>query len=134
MSSPSSDRPETTSTAEQKAQAKLTGGGASPAFQRACAGYDQAFREHLTAQLISTIARESHIADANVMALRVGETCDALLDLVCTMLALSPAMSTPSKLRNAAEQFAKRIRKDVSAARAAGVADTLGGSQFSGLA
>jgi hypothetical protein len=53
------------------------------------------------------------LSDANIMAVRTTETCDALADVLCATLALVPAMSTPSRLRQTAEGLAKRIRLEV---------------------
>jgi hypothetical protein len=105
-----------------------------PSLERARAGYDEAFREHLAAEIMSTIARESLVADANILALRTTETADALADILCTVLTLVPDMSVPSRPREAAEQLTKKIRRDVGKARAQGLGDILGASQFGGSA
>ena len=105
-----------------------------PTYARAVAGYDQEFRERLAKAIMSTIAHENMVADANVMAIRTSETADALTDILCTVLTIVPAMSIPSKLRETAERLAKRIRRDVGKARADGVADMLSASQWSGTA
>jgi hypothetical protein len=92
------------------------------------------FRQHLAAEFIATIVRESRVADANVIALRTAETLDALADILITTLAMVPAMDTPSRLREAAEALCKRVRREVARARAEGVADVFHGAQREGHA
>jgi len=105
-----------------------------PTFERARAGYDEQFREHLAAEIISAIAEASRVSDANVVAIRTTETCDALADVMAAMLSLNPAMSVPSKLRETCERLTKKLRRDVAKARARGIGDRLGASEFGGNA
>jgi hypothetical protein len=105
-----------------------------PTFARAVAGYDQQFREHLAAEVITTITEASRVSDQNTIAIRTTETADALADVMAAMLSLNPAMSTPSVLRKTCEALAKKLRVDVARARAAGIGDRLGASQFQGRA
>jgi hypothetical protein len=91
-------------------------------FDRATREYDAEFQRHLVAEIISAITQASVITDAdlNVMALRVGETLEALSSVLISFAAMSPHFDTPSHLREFAETLAKRIRRDVSKARAEG--------------
>jgi hypothetical protein len=100
-----------------------------PSFTRALAGYDPKFRRALTSKIIETITKASIVADANVCAIRTGETADALVDCLVFSLSLSPSMDVPSDLRLTAEHFAKRLRREVARARANGVGDILGGGK-----
>ena len=68
------------------------------------------------------------------MAIRTAETAEALADVMAMVMTLDPAMSTPSKLRENCEALAKKLRHDVGRARARGLADFLGVSQFQGNA
>jgi hypothetical protein len=74
------------------------------------------------------------VSDQRVMAIRTSESLDALADVLGAVLSLVPAMSTPSELRKTCEALAKKLHKDVARARAEGVADRLGASQWSGRA
>lgn len=69
-----------------------------------------------------------------MVAIRTSETCDALADVMGAMLTLNPAMSVPSELRKTCEALCKKLRRDVANARARGVGDQLGASQFTGSA
>jgi hypothetical protein len=53
---------------------------------------------------------------------------------MASMLSLNPAMSVPSKLRETCERLCKKLRVDVGRARARGVGDRLGASEFTGKA
>jgi hypothetical protein len=54
------------------------------------------------------------------MALRTGETVEALIVCLISFAAMSPHFDTPSHLREFAETLAKRFRRDVAKARAEG--------------
>jgi hypothetical protein len=105
-----------------------------PTLAHAYAGYDQQFREHLAAEIIKTITRESVVSDQHTLALRTAETSEALGDVLATMLALDPNNSTPSALRETCELLAKKLRHTVAQMRAEGMGDFLGASQFTGHA
>jgi hypothetical protein len=105
-----------------------------PTLARAYEGYDQQFREHLAAKIIECIAAESVVSDQHTMAIRTAETAEALGDVLAMIITLDPEMSTPSKLRENCEALAKKLRHDVGRARAQGLADFLGASQFGGNA
>jgi hypothetical protein len=97
-------------------------------YARAVAGYDAEFRRRLTEAILTTIARESMITVVNVMAIRSGETVDALVDVLIITMAMMPCFDVASKLRKACETLCKRVRVEVARARAEGVADDLGAS------
>jgi hypothetical protein len=87
-------------------------------YARAVAGFDEQFRDALMAEIIGTVAECSVITDAPLLAIRTGETADALLRCLITVLALSPQMDNPRELREYAALIAKRIRREVAKARA----------------
>jgi hypothetical protein len=87
-------------------------------YATAARGYDPEFRDELTKQIVTAIAETSIVTDSNLMVLRVGETCDALALALVSMMALSPQFDTPSRLREAAFELAKKVRRDVARARA----------------
>jgi hypothetical protein len=95
-------------------------------YATAVAGYDPEFRDTLAREITDVIARASLVTDANVMAIRIGETCDALALVLVSMMALSPQFDVPSRLREAANELSKKVRRDVARARAEGVGDILG--------
>jgi hypothetical protein len=122
--------PDTRSAAESKAPLTVE----APTLARATAGYDQQFREALAAAIITAITEASRVSDQNTIAIRTTETCDALADCMAAMLSLNPSMSTPSVLRKTCEALCKKLRTDVGRARAAGIGDRLGASEFGGNA
>jgi hypothetical protein len=87
-------------------------------FARATAGLDEKFRDALMAEITRTVAECSVLTDAPLLAIRTGETSDALLRCLITTLALSPQMDNPRELREYAALIAKRIRVEVAKARA----------------
>jgi hypothetical protein len=87
-------------------------------FERATAGYDDEFRKRLVDAIIRAVAEASILSDANVMCLRTGETRDALVDCLITIMAMAPYYDVPSHLREDAERLAKKIRRDVARLRA----------------
>jgi hypothetical protein len=92
-------------------------------FARALAGYDEQFKERMLEAITHAIGMESMIVedDVRVMMLRTGETVDALITCMISMLALCEDMDVPSHLRETAENIGKRIRRGVAQARADGV-------------
>ena len=103
-------------------------------FERACAGYDEQFASSLIEEILHTIARASVLSDANVLAVRTGETAAALVACLTTVLALCPDYDVPSRLRERVDEIAKKLRRDVAKARAAGLADTILGATREGHA
>jgi hypothetical protein len=109
--------------------------GARTTWARAQAGVDPDFKRHLNAKNIESIAKASMVTDANVMALRTGETLEALTGCLISFAAMSPHFDTPSHLREFAEELAKRITRDVAKARAEGYcADFIFGARKGGSA
>ena len=72
----------------------------------------------LAAAIVETIATKSLLTDANVTAIRTGETAAALVFVLETVMGLSPMMDTPSEVRKFAEHTASRLRKNISKLRA----------------
>jgi hypothetical protein len=87
-------------------------------YARAAAGYDDEFRRHLAETIFSAIAEVSFVTDANLICLRTGETRDALVDCLISVMSLTPHYDVPSHLREFAETLAKKIRRDVARFRA----------------
>jgi hypothetical protein len=87
-------------------------------YARAAAGYDADFRKRLADAICTAIAETSLCTDAKVLCLRTGETRDALVDCLITVMALSPHYDVPSHLREFAEQLARKIRREVARQRA----------------
>jgi hypothetical protein len=83
-------------------------------------GYDEDFRQYLVGEIITAIAKASMVTDANIMAIRTGETLEALTSCLIATASLTPHFETPSHLREFAETLAKRIRREVAKARAEG--------------
>jgi hypothetical protein len=89
-------------------------------YERAVREYDDEFKRHLIEEIITAVAKASIVTDCNVMALRTGETVEALIVCLISFAAMSPHFDTPSHLREFAESTAKRIRREVGKARAEG--------------
>jgi len=91
-------------------------------YARATREYDTEFQQALVGEIITAIAKASMVTDPDlrVMALRVGETLEALTSLLISFAAMSPHFDTPSHLREFAEDLAKRVRREVGKARAEG--------------
>jgi hypothetical protein len=104
-------------------------------FERALSGYDPDFERALIDEPMRAIAMASKVTDANVLAVRTGETAAALVTCLGVVLALCPDHDIPSRLRQRIDEIAKKLRRNVAKARAAGVADTiLGDGKFQGHA
>ena len=98
-------------------------------YARATREYDEEFKRALISEIIAAIARVSICGDdtkPKIMAIRTGETVEALLSCLISFAAMSPYFDTPSHLREFAENAAKRIRRDIARARAEGTFDNLG--------
>ena len=103
-------------------------------YERATAGFDPEFRDALVAAITDVIAKASIVTDQPIMALRTGETTDALIISLISTLALTPSMDSPTALRKFADELAKRVRRSVARARAEGIGDRLHGSRPEGTA
>jgi hypothetical protein len=91
-------------------------------YERATREYDEDFKRELIAEIVNAIAKASIVTDPElrVMALRIGETLEALISCLISFAAMSPHFDTPSHLREFAETLAKRFRREVGRARAEG--------------
>jgi hypothetical protein len=79
------------------------------------AAYDPAFERKLADAITRTIAAESKVA--NVMVIRTGETAAALVTVLASMMALSPAVTrSRAAIRKTAESFRKKLVANVRAA------------------
>jgi hypothetical protein len=90
---------------------------AGTTYDRATAGYDEAFEQRLVEEITLAIGRASICSDANIVALRTGETASALLTVLAATLALSPAaVRSPTALRRTTGELGKRLQRRVAAA------------------
>jgi hypothetical protein len=91
-------------------------------YERATREYDCEFQRRLTGEILNAIAQASIVSDPDlrIMALRTGETLEALTTCLISFAAMSPHFDVPSHLREFAETLAKRIRRDVAKVRAEG--------------
>jgi hypothetical protein len=87
------------------------------AIKRALEGYDPEFCAALSNKITETIGLASFVADAPLMMIRTGETTDALVSCLISILALSPEAHSPARLRKLSNEIAKRIRSGVTAAK-----------------
>jgi hypothetical protein len=94
-------------------------------YERAFREYDKDFEHALCSEIVNAIARASMVTDPElrIMAIRTGETVEALIACLVSFAALSPHFDVPSHLREFAETTAKRIRRDVARARAEGIGE-----------
>jgi hypothetical protein len=83
-------------------------------YARAVAAYDPEFERTLTDAIITTIAETSVVNDANVMAIRTGESISALMKVVTLMLAMSPSVArSPAAIRKLTDDLRRRLIKNV---------------------
>jgi hypothetical protein len=97
-------------------------------YARAVRDYDETFKQNLISAIVRAIAEASICTDdtsPRIMALRVGESLEALISCLISFAAMSPHFDTPSHLREFAETLAKRFRRDVARARAEGIGEKL---------
>jgi hypothetical protein len=85
----------------------------SGSFERAVQSYDPEHRERVVAAIMSAIARASLLDDAKVMALRTGETTDALISVPAWVIAMRGDLQSPAKVREAAEHIRKVLIREV---------------------
>jgi hypothetical protein len=97
-------------------------------YARAVREYDEQFKRDLISAITTTIFEASMVTDPElrVLAIRVGETIEALTTVMISFAAMSPQFDVPSDLRIFAENTAKRIRREVAKARAEGTFDRFG--------
>jgi hypothetical protein len=79
--------------------------------------YDPDFERALVDVIGKAILDASLITDCNVLAIRTGETIHALTAVLGGMIAVSPALCSPTATRKAIDEIAKRLRRQVAAAR-----------------
>jgi hypothetical protein len=87
-------------------------------YARATAGFDSEFRDTLVREVMEAVAECSVLDDAELMAIRTGETADALVRCLIAVLALSPQMDDARELRLQSTAISQRIRREVARARA----------------
>ena len=87
-------------------------------YARAFAGFDPQFRDALLKEIASAIAQASLLRDVPIMAIRTGETAEALIVCLIATMAMCPTMDTPSELRAFTTKLAKRVHRGVAEARA----------------
>jgi hypothetical protein len=93
----------------QTAESADTAAPARTTYGRACAGFKHALGEAITRAIFDI----STAVDCNVCAIRTGETTDALVGILATIIALRPEARVPSQLRELTEQIGKRLLRDV---------------------
>jgi hypothetical protein len=88
-------------------------------YDRAAAGYDKDFENHLAHVIITAITEASRVSDANAVVLRTGETASALVSTLATVLAMWPsATRSPTAIRNTVDELSKRLRRRLALAEA----------------
>jgi heme exporter protein D len=81
-------------------------------YDQATREYDPDFERAVANAVIEAIAQVSRVTDANVMVLRVGEIIAALVTVLATTIALSPAVTrSPTQKRKFLDETAKRLRR-----------------------
>lgn len=101
-----------------RAKSKKSDHSRRTSYARADASYDPDFRRHLAETIFTAIAEASFLTDADVLCLRIGETRDALVDCLISVMALTPFQDTPSHLCEFTEDLGKKIRRVVARFRA----------------
>jgi hypothetical protein len=88
---------------------------------RAIAGFDEAFEQRLLDRITQTIVAESMIDDGAgkpVLALRLGETAQALTTALACVLALSPASAhNAHAIKQTSQSFRRKLSARVQHAR-----------------
>jgi hypothetical protein len=84
-------------------------------YGRAVAGYDDDFKRELAEQITTAIFEASIVTDAKACAIRTGETTDALVTVLATLIAMRPEAKVPSQLRTLCEDIGRRLHRDVKA-------------------
>jgi hypothetical protein len=87
-------------------------------FARAISGYDETFQQALAGAIVAATAKTSRFTDIPGIALRVGETAEALVMVLEATLACSPHFDDQGALRRFAEKTGRRIRRNVARLRA----------------
>jgi hypothetical protein len=88
-------------------------------FERAVAGYDEAFERELANMIVDAIGQASLIAEPRTMLIRTNETANALASVLALVLAMSPAACrSPTAIRKITDALGKKLRRRVAAAEA----------------
>jgi hypothetical protein len=91
--------------------------GRRTSFERATAGYDEAFEQQLAYAITVAIAETSRVTDVNAICIRTGETIAALVTTLASVLAMSPsAVRSPTQIRKTLDE--QRLRRRLAAAEA----------------
>jgi hypothetical protein len=102
-------------------------------FERATAGYDEAFEQQLAYAITVAIAETSRVTDVNAICIRSGETIAALVTTLASVLAMSPsAVRSPTQIRKTLDELGKRLRRRLAAAEADPVMREFMRSTFNG--
>jgi hypothetical protein len=81
-------------------------------FERARRGYDEERERALVEAVTKAIFDTYYCTDARVVALRTGEAASALLTVLASILAMSPAATrSPTAMRNMLDELGKRLRR-----------------------
>lgn len=92
-----------------------TAGADTPKLERALAGFDQVFEERLTEAIMTAIADASRIDDC--LVIRTGESAAALVTVLASMMALSPASTRSwAAIKQVADGFRRKLAAKVRAA------------------
>jgi hypothetical protein len=90
-------------------------------LERALAGFDEAFEQRLLGRIVEAIAAESMLDNGDgkpVLALRLGETAQALTTALACVLALSPASAhNDAAIKQTSQSFRRKLRARVNYAR-----------------
>ncbi len=84
---------------------------------RAIKGYDEEFCAQLSLEIATAIGNASMAVDAPIVAIRTGETIDALVSALVAIISMSPEAANPAALRKLSENIAKQIRRDAAACK-----------------
>lgn len=88
-------------------------------YQQAVTAYDQAFEARLVEAITTAVVEASLVTDLNCAVIRTGETTGALITVLASVLAMSPAaMRSPTAIRRHIDELHKRLRKRLAAAEA----------------
>jgi hypothetical protein len=86
-------------------------------YQRAAAEYDPQHESALVDAIMTAIAEESRVTDANALVLRTAESAAALVNVLSFILAVSPAVvRSPTAIRRTVDGLHKKLRQRVAAA------------------
>jgi hypothetical protein len=90
-------------------------------LERALAGFDEAFEHRLLDRIIGAIVDASLVDDGDgnqVLALRLGETAQALTTALACVLAMSPASAhNDAAIKQTSQSFRRKLRARVHHAR-----------------